>query len=246
MLLNFKPVQNTTLPEAVAEQIMARIATGQLKPGERLPTEPELMELFGVGRSTVREALKSLTMAGLIETRRSAGTFVSATYTGFLSDRLKWAVVFSAQELQHIVEVRYALEGETATLAAQRATAEQKAKLAQLYAALIDAQDPEMAAEYDTAFHVLIAEASFNPLLLSLILSTRTLIRDYITYSYAKWGSYDEVDRDENVVQHRPILDAIQAGQPQAARQAMLDHLDASAKWMLAVAKERQSSKEPS
>jgi len=243
MLPNFKPVQNTTLPEAVAEQIMGRIAAGQLKPGERLPTEPELMELFGVGRSTVREALKSLSLAGLIETRRSAGTFVSATYAGFLSDRLKWTVVFSSQELQHIVEVRYALEGETAALAAQRATLEQKTKLADLFAALIEAHSPEIATQYDTAFHVLIAEASHNPLLLSLILSTRALIRDYITYSYVKWGSFDEVDRDENVVQHQPILEAILSGQPETARQAMLSHLDASARWMLAVAKERQSSK---
>jgi GntR family transcriptional regulator, transcriptional repressor for pyruvate dehydrogenase complex len=243
MLSNFKPIQNTSLSEAVAEQIMTRIAAGQLKPGERLPTEPELMELFGVGRSTVREALKSLSLAGLIETRRSAGTFVSATYAGFLSDRLKWTVVFSSQELQHIVEVRYALEGETAALAAHRATPEQKTKLADLYAALVEAQSPEAATEYDTAFHVLIAEAAHNPLLLSLILSTRALIRNYITYSYVKWGSFDEVDRHENVVQHQPILEAILAGQPEAARQAMLDHLDASARWMLAVAKERQSSK---
>src|SRR5262245_22196530 len=177
MPLNFRPVQNTTLPEAIAEQIMAMITDGHLKPGDRLPTEPELMEQFGVGRSTLREALKSLVMAGLIETRRSAGTFVSESYSGFLSDRLKWAVVFSSQELQHIVEVRYALEGETAALAAQRATVEQKEQLARLYTALIEAQDPETAAENDTAFHVLIAEASHNPVLISLILGIRTLIR---------------------------------------------------------------------
>lgn len=242
-LSNVKPLQNTTLPEAVAEQIMARIATGQLKPGDRLPTEPELMELFGVGRSTVREALKSLTMAGLIETRRSAGTFVSESYAGFLGDRLKWTAVFSSRELQHIVEVRYALEGETAALAAKRATTSQRAALADRYQALIAAASPEAATEHDTAFHVLIAEASHNPILLSLILGTRTLIHEYITHSYAKWGSYDEIDRDENVVQHLPILDAIQAGKPEAARQAMFDHLDASAKWMLALAKERQLSK---
>jgi GntR family transcriptional regulator, transcriptional repressor for pyruvate dehydrogenase complex len=243
MPLNFKPVQNTSLPEAIAEQIMAMITDGHLKPGDRLPTEPELMEQFGVGRSTLREALKSLVMAGLIETRRSAGTFVSESYSGFLSDRLKWTVVFSSQELQHIVEVRYALEGQTAALAAERATVEQKEQLAHLYMALIEAQDPETAAECDTAFHVLIAEASHNPVLISLILSIRTLIRDYIEASYAKWGSYDEIDRDENVVQHQPIVKAVQASQPQEARQAMLDHLDASHRWMLAVAKERQAGK---
>lgn len=243
MSLNFRPVQNITLAEAVAEQIAAMITNGQLKLGDRLPTEQELMKQFQVGRSTLREALKSLTMAGLIETRRSAGTFVSESYTGFLRDQLKWAVVFSHQDLQNITEVRYALEGQTAVLAAQRATPEQKEGLAQLYAALIDAQEPETASEYDLAFHVLIAEASHNPLLLNLILNIRNLIQDYIRASYAKWNSYDEVDRDENVIQHRPILEAIQAGSPQAARAAMYDHLEASTRWMLAVAKERQVRK---
>ena len=144
---NFKPIQSATLPESIAEQIMGMIAAGQIKPGDRLPTEPELMERFGVGRSTVREAIKSLTLAGLVEARRSAGTFVSDNYTGFLSDQLKWSVIFGDQELRHIVEVRGILEGQTAALAAKRATPEQKKQLAQVYAALIDAQDPKTAAD---------------------------------------------------------------------------------------------------
>jgi GntR family transcriptional regulator, transcriptional repressor for pyruvate dehydrogenase complex len=240
MVPNFKLVENMSLPEAVAEQMMAMIADGRLKPGDRLPTEPELMELFGVGRSTVREASKSLALAGLIETRRSAGTYVSESYAGFLSDRLKWTLVFSSQDLQHIVEVRCALEGQTAALAAERATVEQQANLANLYRSLVQAQDPETATEADTAFHVLIAEASQNPLLLNLVLSTRSLIRNYIKFSYAKWGSYDDVDREENVFQHRPILEAIQTRKPDAARQTMLEHLNASARWMLAIEKERR------
>lgn len=242
-MANFKLVENTSLPEAVAEQMMAMIADGQLKPGDRLPTESELMGQFGVGRSTVREAVKSLAMAGLIETRRRAGTFVSETYAGFLGDRLKWGLVFSAQDLQHIVELRSALEGQTAALAAERATTAQRKNLAKLYAELVEAKNPETATECDTAFHVLIAEASQNPLLLNLILSARSLIRNYIMYSYAKWGSYDEVDRDEIVVEHRPILEAIQSQRPEAARQAMVGHLNASARWLLAADKARQLSK---
>ena len=76
-VLTFKPVESKTLAEAVAEQLMAMIARGQLKPGDRLPTEPKLMEQFNVERSTLREAVKSLVVAGLLETRRSSGTFVS-------------------------------------------------------------------------------------------------------------------------------------------------------------------------
>jgi GntR family transcriptional repressor for pyruvate dehydrogenase complex len=236
----FKPVKNTTLSAAVAEQILAMLADGHLKPGDRLPTEPELMAQFNVGRSTLREALKSLAMAGLIETRRSAGTFVSKSYTDFLSNHFKWATLFSERELRDITEVRYALEGQTAFLAAERATADQKEKLAHLYAAMIEAQAPDRATEFDTAFHVAIAAASHNPLLLNLILNIRNLIRDYIQWGYTRQGYADRVDPNENITHHLPILAAIQAGQPEAARQAMLNHLAYSAEWMLAVAKERQ------
>jgi len=239
---NFKPVQNISLPEAIAEQIGAMIADGQLKPGDRLPTEPELMEQFGVGRSTLREALKSLAMAGLIETRRSTGTFVSETYTGFLSNNLKWTTIFGDRELQDIIEVRYALETQTAYLAAERATTAQKEKLDQLFVKMVNAQDPDRSTEYDTAFHITIAEASRNPLLASLVLSIRNLIHDYIRLGYVKQG-YGQVDSDENTTQHHPILEAIRAGKPEEAQQAMLNHLNSSASWMLALAKEHQFQK---
>jgi DNA-binding FadR family transcriptional regulator len=87
----FKPIKTMTLVEAVAEQIFAMIAAGHFRPGDRLPTEAELGQQLGVGRSTLREALKSLALAGLIETRRSAGTFVSESYSDFLSN-LSWAI----------------------------------------------------------------------------------------------------------------------------------------------------------
>jgi GntR family transcriptional repressor for pyruvate dehydrogenase complex len=229
----FTPVQNTTLSEAIARQMMALIAEGRLKPGDRLPTEVELMQQFNVGRSTLREALKSLAVFGLIETRRGAGTFVSENYTEFLGDRLKWAAIFGERELRHIIEVRRALEAQTAALAAERATPEQQRKLAELLDQLITADDPDQASEYDTAFHVTVAEASHNPLLHNLVLSVRNLIRDIIRIGYVKQGDR-LVTAEENSLQHGPILDAIRARQPEAARQAMLDHLDYSARLMLA------------
>jgi GntR family transcriptional repressor for pyruvate dehydrogenase complex len=232
----FKPIKNITLVEAVAEQIFAMIAAGHFRPGDRLPTEAELGQQLGVGRSTLREALKSLALAGLIETRRSAGTFVSESYSDFLSNRLNLALMFSERELRDVVEVRYGLEGQTAALAAQRATAAQKDKLAQLVLAIEEQlYNPAQAADADMAFHVAIAEASQNHLLLNLILSIRSLIYDYIKFGYSH-----QIRADMNNVEHQHILEAIQAGQPSAARQAMLDHLTSSAEWMLAAAKERE------
>ena len=232
----FKRVHNTTLPEAIAQQIVALISDGHLKPGDRLPTEPELMKQFGVGRSSLREALKSLAITGIIESRQGAGTYVSTTYTDFLTNRLNWAVMLSERELGDITEVRYALEGQTAALAAERATIAQIEDLNQILSKLDkNLKTPDMAAEYDLAFHLKIAEASNNPLLLNLISNVRDLFRSYIIFSYS------DPDRpDESKGQHQRVLEAIRARQSEAARQAMFDHLDYSAEWILTLARERQ------
>jgi len=234
----FHPIESKSLAEAVAEQLMALIAKGQLKPGDRLPTEPELMNQFGVGRSTLREAVKSLVVAGLLETRRSAGTFVSESYTDYLSQSLNWGMVFSKQELRHIIDVRCALEEQAAALAAEFATDEQKAHLAELVDA-ISAQGigPEQAVENDIGFHIAIAEASNNPLLLNLILNLRQVLHGYIKAGYQRRGYADQVNAQEMADLHRPILQAIQAGQPAAAKRAM-HTLFFTTGWQLAQAEE--------
>jgi len=236
---SFRPVRSITLPETISEQIAAQIIDGHLKPGDRLPTEPELMDQFDVGRSTIREALKSLTIAGIIEMRRGAGTFVNKEYAGFLNDRLMWAAMLGERELRYVIEVRCALEAQTAALAAERATDEQKEELARQFVIMVDSRDPDHSAEADTAFHIGIAEASQNPLLLNLVLSIRNLIGNYIRWGYAERG-YGQTDSDENITHHGPILDAIRAGEPEEARRAMLDHLDRSATWILAAAEGRK------
>lgn len=218
--LTFKPIQATSLSEAIAEQIGNLIASGTLKPGARLPTESELIKQFGVGRSTVREALKSLAMAGLIETRRRGGTYVTESYTGFLNDRLNWATVFSDREFQDIMEVRLALESQAAYLAAERANPKARAQLAQIVDSLEGSlDDPERAASYDLQFHVAVAEASQNPILLNLIHSIRNLIQEYIRVGYT--NQPDLTDYAE----HRGILKAIEAKDPERAGREMTRHL---------------------
>ena len=237
----FKLVESKSLAEAVAEQLMKLIAKGQLKPGDRLPTEPELMAQFGVGRSTLREAIKSLVVAGLLETRRSAGTFVSEAYTDFLSQRLNWGMVFSKQELKDIIEVRCALEEQAAALAAQFATDEQKERLAQLVDSIgEEGIPPEQAVENDIAFHIAIAEGSNNPLLLNLLSNLRQLLHSYIKAGYTRRGYADQVDTSAMADLHRPILQAIQSGQPNVARQAMRTHFENTTGWQLAQAGENK------
>ena len=236
-MLTFKPVESKSLAEAVAEQLMTMIAKGQLRPGDRLPTEPELMVQFNVGRSTLREAIKSLVVAGLLETRRSSGTFVSESYVDHLSQRLNWDLVFSAQELRHIIEIRCALEEQAAALAAERATSAQKQKLTELVDAIRDMSlGPEKAVEHDIAFHFAIAEASHNPLLINLISSLRQVLHGYIKAGYIRRGYADQDQADEIANMHRPIVEAIQAGKSEEAKRAMHAHFKNTTGWQLALA----------
>lgn len=218
--LAFRPIQATSLSEAIAEQIGNQIASGNLKPGDHLPTESELIKQFGVGRSTVREALKSLAMAGLIETRRRGGTFVTENYTGFLNDRLNWATVFSDREFQDIIEVRMALESQAAALAAERITDQGKQELLQIVDSLESSlDDPERAAGYDLKFHVAVAEASLNPILMNLIHSIRNLIQEYIRVGYTNQPDLSDYS------EHRRIYAAIAEGDPDRASRVMTWHL---------------------
>lgn len=226
-MLTFKPVESKSLAEAVAEQLMAMVAKGQLKPGDRLPTEPELMKQFNVGRSTLREGVKSLVVAGLLETKRSSGTFVSESYTEFLSQRLNWDMVFSTQDLRHIIDVRCALEEKAAALAAEGATDAQKEKLAQHVEAICDiSMGPENAVENDIAFHETVAEASQNPLLLNLILSVRQMLHGHIRSGFFRRGYTNQSEADLIADLHRPIVDAIRAGRPEEAKKAMHAHFE--------------------
>jgi len=88
--------------------------------------------------------------------------------------------------------------------------------------------------ECDTAFHVAVAEAAHNPLLLNLILILRNLLRDYML-----WGFENEVDPEDNVTVHRRILQAIEQGEPEAAQVAMTSHIKASGRWILRAAGDR-------
>jgi len=240
--LTFKPIQSKSLAEAVAEQLMAMIANGQLKPGDRLPTEPELMAQFNVGRSTLREATKSLVVAGLLETKRSSGTFVSESYIDYLSQRLNWDLVFSKQELRHIIEIRCALEEQAAALAAERATDQQKEKLVKLVEAINAVGiKPEVAVENDIAFHIALAEASNNPLLLNLFLNLRQVLHGYIKSGYTRRGYDHQVNAEEMANLHRPIVDAIQDGNANDAKNAMHQHFQNTTGWQLAQAEQDES-----
>src|SRR6202046_5868726 len=127
-----KPVSRVTLAEQVADQLSDQIAEGRWKPGEKLPTEAELCGALHIGRSTLREALKSLAFVGLVQMRHGEGTFV-AQGTDHLLDRiLAKGLIRSEKAVADVCETRLILETELAALSAERIMDSELAALAPL------------------------------------------------------------------------------------------------------------------
>jgi GntR family transcriptional repressor for pyruvate dehydrogenase complex len=200
------------------------INSGLLKAGDRLPTERELANQLSVGRTTIREALKLLTLSGLLEARRGSGTYVRKDYVNFIANQVQWPVLLSVQDVDQIFEVREALEVQTASLAAQRATLEETEDI-KVYRKLLElnGRDVEQEAEIDMRFHHAIAVGSHNALLLRLMLSLENLLREYITLSNKLTD-----DMRSTVHEHEAIYEAIKARDPKAAARAMAAHLTIS------------------
>lgn len=205
------------LSEQLADALIAAIQAGQLKAGQRLPTEAALVQRFGVSRTVVREALSRLKTLGLLESRQGAGAFVREPADPD-AGRLKLAPDGSVAAVLQMVEVRRALEAEAAALAAARRSTR---ALRQIQAAL-KAIDRAVAAggdgvAEDVAFHAAIAQAAGNPFLLATLAYLNRFLIDATRVTRANEatrGDLAQQVRDE----HAAIVAAIEAGDVAAAR----------------------------
>jgi len=202
--------------DATAAQLEARIAGGEWAVGTRLPAEPELMTQLGVGRSTVREAIRTMARVGLVQVRQGDGTYVTARPIDHesLSTRCQRA------QLHEIHDVREALELQAARLAAERRSDEDLAELRQLLdarAAARAARDPEAFAAADVAFHRRIVTATQNTMLVDLY----RVLSDALVQSLTlrkRASAFEDVDA---TVEHEALLVAIAKGNPSAAAEAV-------------------------
>ena len=233
--LSLEPIEKNTVTELVARRLVAQLSSGALKPGDKLPAERELARQLNVGRSTVREALKLLTLSGLLDSRPGDGTYVRREFGAFLSQQIQWPVLLSVDDLDMIVEVREGLEVKAARMAAKRATQEDIDKIGVFKQLLeIEGRDVERETDLDLEFHHAIASASRNSLLCRLMISLHDILREYIALSN------QTTDRLETTVaEHQAIYDAIVAGDSDAAEQAMIKHLAMSKSWILKASNRR-------
>jgi GntR family transcriptional regulator, transcriptional repressor for pyruvate dehydrogenase complex len=223
------PVTRTTLTADICRKLVSHLLRGDWIEGERIPPERELCQRLGVGRASLREALKALEIMGMIETRLGEGTFVCGR-SEFFSRPLLWAITGSAKSDAHeLVEARELLECETARLAAERATTEDlqaiRKHLDEMEKAI---DDPSTFLEADLNFHLKVAQAAHNRILANALSLIRNLMRQWIGQALPKEGVAATA-----LNHHNKIYTAVSKRNANAARNAMQAHLEAMASVLL-------------
>ncbi|WP_296828182.1 FadR/GntR family transcriptional regulator [uncultured Megasphaera sp.] len=217
-MVNSKPSKSKI--EETSNNIIDFITSRQMLPGDKMPTEPELMEDLNVSRSTLREAIRTLSARNILEVRQGSGTFISKR-CGVPSDPLGLTFIYDDDRLAiDLLDVRLMIEPQTALLAAIHATDEQCQKLLD-QCALVEKliQSNEEYEDEDIALHMMIAEASGNRVLTNL---------SYILHTSVKKNIISTADalRDNNTyVYHRRIVDAIVRHDATGAYNAMTIHV---------------------
>jgi GntR family transcriptional regulator, transcriptional repressor for pyruvate dehydrogenase complex len=218
----YKAVQASRLYEQIVKQIEESILKGALKPGDQLPAERELALQFAVSRTAVREAMKTLREKGLVEAYSGRGTFVTNGTSQSIRQSLDMMLKTGQLDRSaHLVEVREILEPEIAARAATRAQDQHLASMREAVAVMDQAlRDPDAYIEADLDFHLSLAEAADNPLILSLIDSIVGLLREQRLRIFFVDGG-----PERGQFHHKRILQAVEQRDPEASRNAMRAHL---------------------
>jgi GntR family transcriptional repressor for pyruvate dehydrogenase complex len=219
--LKIEPITRQGASEKVVHRLLALVKAGDLGPGDRLPSERDLAERFQVSRPTIREAVRALVVLGVVRTRHGGGIFVSAMEASDLLGPLSFFLTLQKMEVDRLYQARALIEGEIAALACAAAGAGDTVQLERL----VDEQqaricEPARYRVLDTKFHARLAEIAGNPFLARAASSMNVL-----GLEFRKLASENEAVIGLSIEDHRRILAAFRAGDAQAARRAMQDHM---------------------
>ena len=208
------------LPQIIADKIIDLIESKELLPGDRLPSEQELMKELNVGRGTIREAIKSLVSRNIVEIRRGVGTFV-AENTGVVEDPLGFSFINNKNKLvKDSMDVRLLLEPSIAKWAARNATDSEILEIIELSnkieIAILNGEDYS---DLDVEFHTKIAISSRNLVVENLIPILNTNIRSLIDVTHAVLKEY-------TILSRKKIANAIKERNEEMAEQSMKEHIE--------------------
>jgi GntR family transcriptional regulator, transcriptional repressor for pyruvate dehydrogenase complex len=224
MSATFEAIKRRRLSDDVSAQIQMRIASGELRSGDKLPAERELAARFGVSRGAVREALRTLERTGLVSLQAGSrgGAFIGHGNPGLIGDSVRNLYLLGSVSLDDLTEARQWLESTVARMVAARATA---ADLAALEANVDEAERLFKAEHYDAKidvhieFHNLLAQATRNPVIIMLMGALMAVMRDF---AHAVGGERNDL----TIKARRRLLDHLRNRDAAGAAEAMAEHLD--------------------
>ncbi len=218
----FGTFEKAALSDQIAARILQMIRDKQLRPGDKLPPERELSAMMQVGRPALREALRGLSLMNVIEIRQGAGAYVTALETAQLVQHLDFVFSIDDYAILDLFDARKIVEAGIIELAAPRVTDDDVAKLEACLTKSVQASsDTEAFLLADIELHTLIAQIADNPIMLRFMES----IHQMGLASRRRTGRLDGVIQ-QSIDDHRHIVEALKARDPQAAREAMLHHLE--------------------
>ena len=221
----FKEIEQKKIYLQILEQIKENIIDGNLKSGDRLPSERQWAEQLGVSRATIREAIRALEMIGLVKCQQGEGNFIAADYEDTLTQPLTIMFWLSKAKISQIQELRRALETEAAKLAAKHMTPERYERIEKICQSIETETDESIRAELDKQFHYEIAMASENIMIKNVLLSSASLIEALI--KDIRIAILDDPLRGPLIDhQHQNVLLALKNNDPLKAAMAMSQHMD--------------------
>jgi GntR family transcriptional repressor for pyruvate dehydrogenase complex len=217
----FAPLRREKLSESVAEKLREQIRDGNLPTGARLPGHRELAGMFSVGLSSVREAISMLASEGLVETRAGRGTYVQERGASFAFAGS--AARLTRREVEEVIEAREIVELQLGPMAAERASAEDVARLRTCLEDMAAAVDDVAAyADADMALHMAIADAAQNRFLRQAVEQIRSMIRENMELS-STIAAGRPGGLQASLESHRRLVDSIESGDAEATRQTLFE-----------------------
>jgi GntR family transcriptional repressor for pyruvate dehydrogenase complex len=222
-------IDSTTAVAEVTRRLLDYFMSGSISPGDRLPPERRLALSMGVGRSAIREALAALEVLGVVNVRPGSGTYLRGTVSELLPKTLSWGILLGESQTRDLIGVRHALEVQAARLAATAITDDALQVLGDHMVTMRSHTNsfPEFVTA-DMRFHQLIAEAAGNAVLDGLLQTVRSLIRVWVERALNDSGH-----ARTTCAEHAAVLEALERRDPQAAAEAMSQHMDSAAARLL-------------
>jgi len=223
--MKFQPIKPKKISSQIADQIRESILAGDFTPGDKLPPERELSQMFGVSRPSVREALNILSSAGLVMSYQGGGTVVLSLVDPNQGNSLSELIRNEQERALEVIEVRKCMESWTAYYAAQRALPDDLRRLEDIVSGMNKNLKGHLPPEdFDANFHITIARATHNIVWMHLMHSIFDAMKEF---QRGVWRAVYNTHEDHSLLfsHHSAILDAIRAKDAEGAREAMMQHL---------------------